>query len=558
MPRPRLLTALLCCLAGVALSPATALAARDQESTFQDDNLLVFAPPPAVAQTLDKLKALGVDRLRVSVFWNVVAPQPLSQQKPAGFDGAEPAAYPAGSWDHYDTIVTLARQRGLAVNFNVTSPAPYWATGSLKNRPDLDKNFDPNAAEFGAFVRAVGKRYSGSYVLPSAAPAAPAAPPPPGLLPRQAGTPAPLPRVDYWTVWNEPNQPGWLTPQWADDPRAGKGLVETAPLIYRKLLDQMYSGLVATGHERDTILIGETAPKGQERVKGPTRALKPGRFIRQLYCLDDNLQFLQGSSAEIRGCPVSDQAARFAADHPGLFKATGYAHHPYELTFGPSRPPAFTDNYTTGNLGDLSALLRRVYQRYGQRVPGGGRDVPIYLTEFGYQTSPPDPTGVSFAKQAAYLNEAEWITYRNRRVRTLTQFLLVDDKPTAGVSNPIAAFGGTFQSGLVTLQGKAKPAMLAYTLPIFLPSRVVAKGRAVRVFGLVRPASNGTAPRVQLQLRSRNGAFRKLKTVTASADRGYVNTTFTPRSAGVVRLAWSAGGRVTASRQVSFRFKKQR
>ena len=550
----RLATMLVCCLAGCAALPSAAAADKEQESTFQDDNLLVYAEPDAVARTMDKLKELGVDRLRVSVFWAVVAPDAEKEKKPANFDGADPAAYSNGSWDRYDTIVRLARQRGLGLNFDITSPAPAWATGSLKDRPDLDKNFDPDAKEFGAFVRAVGTRYSGSYVPPAQPPAAPQRPRP-GLFPRQAGEPGPLPRVDYWTVWNEPNQPGWLTPQWADDPRAGKELVETAPRIYRSLLDEMYAGLVATGHERDTILIGETAPKGQEREKGPTRAIKPGRFIRQLYCLDDNLQFLQGTSAEIRGCPVGDQAARFAADHPGLFKATGYAHHPYELTFAPNRPPKFADNYTTGNLGALSSLLRRIYQRYGQRVPGGGRDVPLYLTEFGYQTDPPDPTGVSFAKQAAYLNQAEWITYRNPRVRTLTQFLLVDDKPTSGVTNPIEAFGGTFQSGLTTEQGRVKPSMLAYTLPIFLPSRSTTKGRKLRLFGLVRPASNGTAPRVQVQMRSTGGKFKKLKTVKGSKARGYVNTTFVARRSGVVRLVWSAGRRTIASRQVSFRVK---
>ncbi|MCW3012062.1 MAG: hypothetical protein JWO90_2466, partial [Solirubrobacterales bacterium] len=370
--------------------------------------------------------------------------------------------------------------------------------------------------------------------------------------PRQAGGPAPLPRVGYWTVWNEPNQPGWLTPQWADDPRGGARQIETAPRIYRALMDQMYASLVATGHANDVILIGETAPKGQERVTGPTRALKPGRFIRQLYCLDDNLQFLRGTSAEVRGCPVNDPAARMAADHPALFQASGYAHHPYELSFAPNQRPKTADNYTTANLDQLSSLLRRIYQRYGQKPPGGGRDVPLYLTEFGYQTDPPDPAGVSFAKQAAYLNHAEWITYRNPRVRTLTQFLLVDDKGT-GAKDALTAFGGTFQSGLTTEAGKVKPALAAYRFPIHVPSRAVRRGGKLRVFGLVRPAANGSAARVQVQLRRPDGSFRRLKTVTATKARGYVNTTFAVGKSGVVRLAWTSGGRTLRTRSVSYR-----
>lgn len=145
--RSRLTTALLCCLVGLAVAPGMAGASARQESTFQDDNLLVYAEPAAVGRTLDQLAGLGVDRLRVSVFWAVVAPAPKSQEKPAGFDGADPAAYPAGSWDRYDTLLRLAAARGLAVNFNVTSPAPAWATGSLAGRPDLDKNFTPDPQE---------------------------------------------------------------------------------------------------------------------------------------------------------------------------------------------------------------------------------------------------------------------------------------------------------------------------------------------------------------------------------------------------------------------------
>jgi hypothetical protein len=93
----RLATTLLCCLAGAAALPGAAVADKNQESTFQDDNLLVFAEPAAVGRTMDQLKGLGVDRLRVSVFWRDVAPDAKKQQKPAGFDAVDPASYPNGS-----------------------------------------------------------------------------------------------------------------------------------------------------------------------------------------------------------------------------------------------------------------------------------------------------------------------------------------------------------------------------------------------------------------------------------------------------------------------------
>ncbi len=517
---------LLGCLGAWLAAPGAAWGGTGQESTFQDDNQLVFADPAALPGTMDRLKALGVDRLRVSVFWATVAPGADGEARPA-FDATDPAAYPAGSWDRYDRIVRLAAARRLKVNFDVTSPAPHWATASLPGRPDLDKNFFPDPAEFGAFVTAAGKRYSGSY----------------------ATSAGPLPRVSYWSVWNEPNQPGWLTPQWIDAGSAG--VVEAAPSVYRGLVDAMWTALGATGHARDTILVGETAPKGQERAKGPTRALKPGRFIRRLYCQDDHLQFLKGTAAEARGCPRTPSASRFVADHPGLFAATGYAHHPYELAFAPDRRPATGDNFTTANLPELSTLLRRVSQRFGRTPKGGG--VPLYLTEYGYQTDPPDPTGVSLAKQAAYLNQAEYLMWRNARVRTLTQFLLVDDKPVAGAATPLEAYGGTFQSGLLTRAGKAKPALKAYGLPVFLPQRSVRRGRRLRVWGLVRPATNGKAPTVQVQVRTGSAAYRTVRTVRGSSARGYVWATVPVRRSGALRLRWRGPGGVIMSRSVSFR-----
>ncbi len=524
---------LLLLLAALAL-PASAGAASTQESTFQDDNLLVFSPPAEVAQTMDRLKGLGVDRLRISVFWGTVAPESLSQTKPEGFDATNPGAYPPDAWDRYDTIVRLAAARGLQVNFNLTSPAPYWATGSLPDRPDLDKNYNPDPAEFAWFAEAVGRRYSGGYVPAKGGPG--------------------LPRVSYWAVWNEPNQPGWLTPQSVPDPAAAGAFIPAAPQLYRLLVDGMGAGLRASGHATDTFLIGETAPKGQKRVEGPTRALKPGIFIREMYCLDKNLQFYTGRAATVRSCPTSDQASSFVAAHPSLFKATGYAHHPYELTFSPSTAPS-ADDFTTGNLNALSSLLRRVYARYGVGVPGGKRDVPLYLTEYGYQTDPPDPVGVSPAKQAAYLNEAEYLTFKNARVRTLSQFLYNDDVPDPAASDPIAAYGATFQSGLATSDGVPKQgALLAYRMPIFLPQRRVRKGRKLRVWGLVRPAANNKRTRVEIHVRTRKGKYRRAKSVVASRSRAYVNTTITARSTGAVRLVWKDdAGRVLTSRSVSFK-----
>ncbi len=522
---------------GVVAAPA-ALAAppAPRESTFQDDSLLVYNTPTGVSQTLDALHALGVNRVRVSVFWGLVAPAPKSKSRPS-FDATDPNAYPAGAWDRYDRIVTFAATRNIAVNFNVTDPAPLWATGSPP-RADIEATYEPQPKAFGDFVRAVATRYNGSFTAPK-----------PSFDAAHPGAPTTLPRVDYWAIWNEPNQPGWLTPQLV--PGAGRTLVERAPAIYRQLVDSAYSALVATGHQADTILVGETAPKGLNTkglrpcsgVRGAslcTAAIKPLHFIRQLYCLDDGYRPLRGTAASVRGCPVDAAGTdTFTRDHPGLFQASGWAHHPYELIFAPNHPPTDPNFVTIASLGRLSDALARILGVYGQDRSGG---MPLYLTEFGYQSTPPSPIGVSLARQAAYLNQSEFIAYTNPHVRTLSQFLLRDDSTRAGGSQ-LARLGATFQTGLEFHGGKRKPAYTAYRLPVYLPATSVRRHRRLRVWGFVRLSAYGNVQTVQIQLRRRGAAaFRTIASVPTDGRRGYLDVRVAVPASGLLRLSWSRPG----------------
>jgi len=287
----------------------------------------------------------------------------------------------------------------------------------------------------------------------------------------------------------------------------------------------MYAALQATGHGTDTLLVGATAPKGLN-VRGLTRSIKPMQFIKELYCLDSHAQLLHGSSASDRGCPTSDQIAQFPAAHPALFHMTGWSHHPYELFFAPNRRPSDPNYVTIANLSKLSDLMRRVYARYGQAQPTGG--LPLYLTEFGYQTNPPDRFGVTPARQATYLDQAEYMSWRVSSVRTLSQFLLVDGGDPVGL---------TFQSGLKWIDGRKKPSYRSYRLPIWLPRRHAPRGTRVRVWGFARTAANGTAPSFDIQFRRRGSkSWRRLATRTGSAERGYLDTRIRLPGTGLIRL----------------------
>jgi hypothetical protein len=507
----------------LAALPAAASASATEESMFQDDPMLVYGTPEKVDSTLDQLASFGVDRIRVSVFWSLVAPANDQVQKPS-FDAADPAAYPAENWERYDRLIRDALARGILVNLDITSPVPRWAAGQAE-REDLQSTWAPNPTEFGQFVQAVGKRYSGTYQG--------------------------LPRVDYWSIWNEPNQAGWLTPQWAPDPRSPSAMIESAPTTYRSLVAAAWQGLADTGHGSDTILVGETAPQGQQGARGTTQSLDALRFVRQLYCLDDNLQLLKGSSAEVRGCPQGNPAA-FVAQNPGLFHATGYAHHPYDMLSPPARETKVDDWVTIADLGDLSRELRRIYLRYGQKLPTK-RGVPLYLTEYGYQTRP-DPFSVSFSQQAAWLNQAEYIASRNPNVRTLSQFLLVDDAPVPGLDvkkEPRLAWR-TFQTGLKLIDGKHKPSYNAYMTPLFVKTPRVRRGTAVGLFGMLRPAAADSRPVVSIQWRAKGRKHWDTRMqLRVAGPRHYFNTRVRVPASGTLRLRWSNGHRTFVSRSAA-------
>lgn len=510
--------------------PAAASADSRLESMFQDDPRILSRDAKVRDATLDEAKALGVQRLRVTAFWNRFAPNAQGTEKPANFDGSNPDAYEAGQWDVLDAVIRGAKERGMTVNLNPSAPGPKWA-GSAFIEPRLDQVTNPSPIEYSAFVLALGRRYTGGFT--------------------PAGGTAPLPRVDYWSVWNEPNQGAWLAPQWEG---TGSGATEASPRRYRVLVAGAWAALEASGHttRTDTILIGDTAPKGRGKVESVASAMSPIGFINRLYCLDDDLQILKGAEAKAHDCAETPDPAAFVSQNPALFRMTGYAHHPYELGFKPDRAPERPkESVTMANLGLLTDQLDRMMARYQVKRSA----VPLYLTEYGYQTNPPDALGVSLNEQAAYLNEGEYLAWKNKRVRTLSQFLLVDDAPIPGTTKA-DKWSSSFQSGLrfgpeSGREGRAKPALGAYRVAFFLPQRKVSKKKVLKVWGRVRP---GTGKRtVQLQVRGSKGSYKTFRTLTTNRY-GFVNTSVRVRASHrAARLAWKDGGRTSYSRGVSFK-----
>jgi hypothetical protein len=511
------------------LPAATASASKSQETIFEDDTLLVTKSPATVRSTLDTMRSLGADRVRVLMFWDQIAFDAGSRTSPTPDDSRadNPESWNPAGWAQYDVIVREAEARGINVDLNLAPPAPLWAT-LVTDDPELQNHYKPIASWFRHFAAAAGKRYSGSYT--------------------PQGDSSPLPRVKFWSLWNEPNEWHFLAPQFASP----QSPVERAGSLYRDLVDAGYAGLSQSGHGGDIILIGETAPKGRNDP-GSHHSLKPLRLIRALYCVDRRLKPLQGTAAQNLVCPTTSAGrASFAADHPGLFQATGWGHHPYALATRPNSVSRDPDDVALGDLPRLTNTLRSIFRAYG--VGTGG--LPIYLTEFGFQTNPPDPFGLPPNRQADFINQSEFAVYGNPRVRSYSQFLLVDDGPDTRFPPSSFFYWNNFQTGLVWglgsgLEGRVKPAFSAFRVPIFVPVTKSRRAATFRVWGAARPAPNGTFQSASIQFRGRSGPFRQLKLATTTNFRGYIDTKVRITQTGQLRIAWTdPGGNTLFSRNV--------
>jgi hypothetical protein len=471
---------MLCALCALAPIPV-AHASATQESLIEDERLMLESGPVARAQALDDVVALGAGGIRVVVRWRELAPA----QRPRGFEPADPAAYPAARWAALDDLVRGASARGLFVLLSASTPAPSWASrcGGPAARRQLCR---PAPAEYGAFVRALGRRYDGTY--------------------------AGLPRVDRWSLGNEPNQPTWLQPQLAR--RRGITFPRSA-VLYRALARAGIGALRRTGHGSDQVLLGETSPIGQTTGALGRRPAAPGAFIRTLLCIDGRGRALRGSAAAVRRC-----GGRF----PRL-RVSGFAHHPYAQ--GGSKAPTFrgrpATEITLASAGRLERILDAAARR--GRIP---RRLPLHFTEHGYQTNPPDTTlGVSLARQAAYVNQSDWIAFRNPRVHTVAQYKLADDPIVSG-----------FQSGLRFSDGRPKPSYAAYRLPLWVTPKGVGR---LRVYGQVRPLPAGSTAQIEVQNAPlADGVFTTVAAFTVRSGRPFVRSI--PRFEGRFRLQWAAAG----------------
>lgn len=450
-------TVLVALLAVLLFAPAVApAAARAPMSIMQDDARLLRSGPAVRDQTLDGMRALGVQRVRVMVVWRDVAAHARRLTRPARVDAEAPANALAPLRD----LAAAGRARGLGLLVTVTGPGPAWASG-CRGSAAARQLCRPDPRRFARFVAAVGRA---------------------------------LPQQRVWSIWNEPNAATWLLPQTLH----GRAV---SPGLYRGLLRAAARALAATGHGRDTVLIGETAPIGHTTGPEASRPMPPGRFIRALFC-----GLRRGACQRLPG--------------------TGFAHHLYPA----SRTPVRCDHSPSDVLGptalpQLHSLLRRAAAAGLTR-----RRLPLWITEAGVQSSPPDRFfGVPLPQQAEDVNAIEWLATR-AGTRSVAQYLLVDEPAL-----------GSFQSGLWFADGRPKPARDAYRLPVWV--RPVRDG--VRVWGRARAARASDPVVVTVERRAPGDPWRSVRTVTATGADHAIDVRLRGSARGWWRLR--AGGSMSRS-----------
>jgi hypothetical protein len=325
---------------------------------------------------------------------------------------------PSYDWEPYDSWVRAAVGMGLQPLVTVEQAPPF----AERDKSGSPGTGNPDPVQFGLFAEAVARRYSGSV--------------------------AGLPRVRMFEAWNEPNANFFLSP-------ARVNGQDYTPTLYREMVNQFAAGVHRVFAD-NTVAAGAQFPFAINRATGV--AIGPYRFMRELLCLSEKLKVIPGC-----GPPVQFDA---------------WSHHPY-TSGGPTHKAGSPDSVSLGDLPRMNRLLRAALRQH--RVVSN-RHVQFWITEFGWDTAPPDPKGVPLALHARWVSEALYRSWK-AGVSLFVYYRLRDGPPT-----------GAVQSGLWyrCVDGaacdQAKPSAQAFRFP-FVAFRSGRKGS--RVWGLTPGAVRG-------------------------------------------------------------------
>jgi hypothetical protein len=402
----------------------------------------------------------GATMVRLQLVWRAVAPD--ARTKPDGFVAEDPRApqYNQSAWNQFDRQVIKARAHGLEPIVYLQS-APEWAEGP---GPGPDGTVRPDPLEMAKFARAVARRYSGTLDV---------------NLGNQNATPVLLPRVRFFQVWNEPNRDYFLRPQYEN------GRIASAAL-YRTMVNRV-AFAVHDENPTNVVIAGGLAPLGRPGKPGPMA------FMREMLCISRSLR----RTCDLRSNPVELDV---------------WSHHPY-TSGGPMHHAPTANDASLGDLPEMRALLRAAIR--AGHVRSRAR-VGFWVTEFSWDSRPPDPRALRAGLHARWTAEALYRMWKNG-VSVVTWYRVQDD--------PLSV--SPYQSGFYGANGRRKLAFTAFRFPVVAFRR---RG-GIYVWGRTPVGQPG---RVTVQIK-RGSRWRNLGRVRANAYGIFSRTYRTPVRRGYVR-----------------------
>jgi hypothetical protein len=402
-PSRAALLALALCLALLAAAPAAAFGAQGMLVGIEQDGVMDQAG--VRSETLDRMQGLGAKVLRFQLRWDQVA----AKCNPAS--GGAPASSPANAcydWSLPDAVVREATTRGIRVIFTIDGTPRWLFQKDFGYTGTTAKQFDQFVKYYADFAAATATHYAGGDGVP---------------------------RVDYFTIWNEPNGDYFWNPRRvSNSPVAAiryASLVNVAARRIKAVDPQLY---VAAG------------------PLSPTSSLKPGTFLDQALPRIDKLK-----------APID-----------------AWAHNGYTRTEHPLASTMRLPEIGLGNIDDLTAKL----DRYATT-----RNLPVWITEYSVETAPDEPSGVSVDDQSAILGEASYVAWKNPRIGMFIWYAMWDDGSAAAPADG-------FQTGLFHRLDtcgqrwcpKASAGMMLH--PLWLSATTVQRGQAITIWGQGRASTS--------------------------------------------------------------------
>jgi hypothetical protein len=396
--------------------PAAASAARGLTTGFSDTDVYQGADASQRNLWLDRAASAGAGIIRLGVEWPAIAPT-----KPADPTNPASASYDFSS---IDPVVTAAEARGLKVLLSINH-APVWAEGPGRPSTAAPGTWQPKPADVAGFSQAVAARYSGSFMG--------------------------LPAVQAIEVWDEPNSGDWLNPQF-------EGKTFTGAVLYRTMLNAAYDAIKSV-NPNVQVVVGATDPYG-DSPGGPYPAsgarARPVEFWQQVLCVKPVTVKKKGKK------PATTKYVRTPGCN-GPVKFDVFAHHPIDNTgSGPLKSGPNRFDASTPDLGRVVSVLRGAEKA---RTTTGGKH-PVWVTEFWWDSKPPNPVGAPPATQARWIEQSLYLFWK-AGASVAINFQIQDSNERPNVH-------AGFQSGVYFEDGRPKPSLTAFKFP-FVSERINTK-----------------------------------------------------------------------------------